>query len=305
MEPQQAPDAGSDQDRPTCYRHPGRETYLSCVRCGKPACPECLREAPVGHQCVDCIKQSGRTVRQPTGVFGGPAVSSALVTWALIAINVVLYVVQWAYPALVQKWAMLGAACSQVSGHTCIGPAGVAFGEYYRLLTSAFIPGHASLGILDILFNMWALLVVGPGLERLLGHLRFLVVYVASALGGAVMYYWLAPFNQPAVGASGAIFGLFGAWFVVARRMRADVRPIVILIVLNLVLSFVGYKIIAWQDHLGGLITGGLLTAAFAYAPRKYRTLVQVGATLLVAALLVIAVVARNHQLTSQLGLTS
>ena len=305
MEPQQAPDAGSDQDRPTCYRHPGRETYLSCVRCGKPACPECLREAPVGHQCVDCIKQSGRTVRQPTGVFGGPAVSSALVTWALIAINVVLYVVQWAYPALVQKWAMLGAACSQVSGHTCIGLAGVAFGEYYRLLTSAFIPGNASLGILDILFNMWALLVVGPGLERLLGHLRFLVVYVASALGGAVMYYWLAPFNQPAVGASGAIFGLFGAWFVVARRMRADVRPIVILIVLNLVLSFVGYKIIAWQDHLGGLITGGLLTAAFAYAPRKYRTLVQVGATLLVAALLVIAVVARNHQLTSQLGLTS
>jgi membrane associated rhomboid family serine protease len=304
VEPQPAPDAGSAPDRPTCYRHPERETYLSCVRCGKPACPECLREAPVGHQCVDCIKGGNQTVRQPTAAFGGRVVSGAMVTWALIGINVLLYLVQWAYPALVQNWAMLGAACTQVSGHTCIGPSGVAFGQYYRLLTSAFIPGNASLGILDILFNMWALLIVGPGLERVLGHLRFLVVYLASALGGAAMYYWLAPFNQPAVGASGAIFGLFAAWFVVARRIRADVRPIVILIVLNLVLSFVGYKIIAWQDHLGGLITGGLLTAAFAYAPRKYRTLVQVGAAILVAALLIIAVVARNHQLTSALGIT-
>ncbi len=82
---------------------------------------------------------------------------------------------------------------------------------------------------------------------------------------------------------------------MVSRRLRVDVRPIVILIVLNLVLSFVGYKIIAWQDHIGGLITGGLLTAAFAYAPRKYRTLIQVGATILVAAVLVVAVLVRNH----------
>jgi membrane associated rhomboid family serine protease len=298
VEPQQAPDAGSAPDRPTCYRHPGRETYLSCVRCGKPACPECLREAPVGHQCVDCIKENGRAARQPTGVFGGrAAISGAQVTWTLIALNVVLYLVQWAYPQLVQNWAMVGAACTEVAGHTCIGPVGVATGQYYRLLTSAFIPGNASLGILDILFNMWALYIVGPGLERLLGHVRFLVVYLASALGGAALYYWLAAPNQPAVGASGAIFGLFGAWFVVAQRMRLNPRPILILIVLNLVLSFVGYKIIAWQDHIGGLLTGALLTAAFAFAPRKYRTLVQVGATVLVAALLIIVVVARNHQL--------
>jgi membrane associated rhomboid family serine protease len=300
VEPQQAPSAGTGPEGPSCYRHPGRETYLSCVRCGRPACPECLREAPVGHQCVECIGQSGRTVRQPTGVFGGrPAATGAFVTWALIGLNVVLYLVQWAYPPLVQDWAMVGAACTGVVGRTCVGPVGVAAGQYYRLLTSAFIPGNASLGILDILFNMWALYIVGPGLERLLGHLRFIAVYLASALGGAVLYYWLAVPNQPAVGASGAIFGLFGAWLVAARRLRLDPRPIVILIVLNLVLSFVGYKIIAWQDHVGGLITGALLAAAYAYAPRKYRTLVQVAATLVVAALLVIVVITRNHQLAS------
>jgi membrane associated rhomboid family serine protease len=300
VDTQQIPGAGSGPEGPACYRHPGRETYLTCVRCGRAACPECLRSAPVGHQCVECIKQGGRTVRQPTGVFGGrPAVSGAFVTFALIALNVVLYVVMWAYPPLVNDWAMLGAACTEVVGRTCVGPVGVATGQYYRLLTSAFIPGNASLGILDILFNMWALYIVGPGLERLLGHVRFLAVYLASALGGAALYYWLAAPNQPAVGASGAIFGLFGAWFVVARKLRIDPRPIVILIVLNLVLSFVGYKIIAWQDHIGGLITGALLAAAFAYAPRKYRTWIQVGATVAVAALLLIVVVTRNHQLAS------
>lgn len=305
MDTQQVPGAGNEPDRPSCYRHPGRETYLSCTRCGKPACPECLRAAPVGHQCVDCIKGGNQTTRQPTGVFGGrAAVSGALVTMTLIGINVVLYLVQLAYPPLVQNWAMLGAACTQVVGHTCSGPVGVAHGEYYRLLTSAFIPGNSSLGIVDILFNMWALYIVGPGLERLLGHARFLVVYLASALGGAVMYYWLAPPNQPAVGASGAIFGLFGAWFVVSQRLKLNPRPIVMLIVLNLVLSFVGYKIIAWQDHIGGLLTGGLLTAAFAYAPRKYRTLIQIGATVLVAAGLVVAVVTRNHELSSLFGQT-
>lgn len=300
MDTQQDPGAGNEPDRPTCYRHPGRETYLSCTRCGKAACPECLRSAPVGHQCVDCIKGGNQAARQPTGVFGGRvAVSGALVTWVLIGINVVLYLVQLAYPPLVQNWEMLGAACTQVAGHTCVGPVGVAFGEYYRLLTSAFIPGNSSLGIVDILFNMWALLLVGPGLERLLGHVRFLVVYLASALGGAALYYWLAAPNQPAVGASGAIFGLFGAWFVVSQRLRLNPRPIIILIVLNLVLSFVGYKIIAWQDHIGGLITGGLLTAAFAYAPRKNRALYQIGATVVVAAVLVAVVVARNHELTA------
>jgi membrane associated rhomboid family serine protease len=121
-------------------------------------------------------------------------------------------------------------------------------------------------------------------------------VYLFSALGGAVMFYLLAPVNELGLGASGAVFGLFGAWFVVARRLRVDARSIVFLIVLNLGISF-AVAGIAWQAHVGGLLTGGLLTAAYAYAPRSHRTLVQVGATVAVVAVLVIAVLTRNHQL--------
>jgi membrane associated rhomboid family serine protease len=113
------------------------------------------------------------------------------------------------------------------------------------------------------------------------------------------MYYFLAPQNAAAVGASGAIFGLFGAWFVVSRRLRLDTRGIVMLIAINLALSFFFHSIIAWQDHLGGLLTGALLTAAYAYAPRKNRAVLQVLATIVIAALIVVAIVIRNGQLAS------
>jgi membrane associated rhomboid family serine protease len=124
-------------------------------------------------------------------------------------------------------------------------------------------------------------------------------VYLLSAVGGGVMYYFLAPPYDPAVGASGAIFGLFGAWFVVSRRLRVDTRGIVMLIAINLALSFFFRSAIAWQDHIGGLLTGALLTAAYAYAPRKNRVVIQVAATVAVVALIAVAVVVRNGQLTS------
>jgi membrane associated rhomboid family serine protease len=300
VEPQQAPDAGSDQDRPTCYRHPGRETYLSCVRCGRPACPECLREAPVGHQCVDCIKESGRTVRQPTAVFGGRAVSGALVTWILVGVNVAFYLAEWVYPKIVDYLAMTG-RFPDSTVHQVIG---VAEGQWYRLLTSAFLhePGFSGFGPAHIIFNMWALIIVGPPLERLLGRARYLAVYLLSALGGSVFFYYVAPVTSVALGASGAIFGLFGAWFVVSRRLKVDVRAIVFLIAINLALPFLVGGI-AWQAHVGGLITGSLITAAYVYAPRQNRGLYQAGATIVVLAVLVVAVLTRNHQImTSALG---
>jgi membrane associated rhomboid family serine protease len=176
---------------------------------------------------------------------------------------------------------------------------GVAAGEWYRLITSAFVvPGTAGLGFVDILFNMWALVFVGPALEGFLGRPRFLAVYLLSAVGGSVVFYYLAPPYNAAAGASGAIFGLFGAWFVAARRLRLDTRAIVMLIAINLALSFLWHNAIAWQAHIGGLLTGALLTAAYAYAPRKNRTALQVLATVAVVAVLVIAVVIRDGQLT-------
>jgi membrane associated rhomboid family serine protease len=277
---------------PTCYRHPGRQTYVSCTRCGRPACPDCLRPAAVGHQCLDCIRQGNRGVRQATGRFGGTVSSQARVTWALIGINIVLYLVQLAHPNLANDWEILGGATVYYHGPVI----GVAAGQWYRMITCAFLPGTGSLGILDIAFNMWALLIVGPAMERVFGAARYLTIYLVSALGGSVLYYLLAAPNQPALGASGAIFGLFGAWFVVSRRLGLDSRMVVTLIVVNLVISF-SVPYIAWQAHVGGLVAGGLLTAAFAYAPRKNRTLIQVAATVAILALIAVGVVIRNHEL--------
>jgi membrane associated rhomboid family serine protease len=291
------PGSGGGGKVPTCYRHPGRETYVSCVRCGRYACPDCMRSASVGQQCVECVGAGARSSRQGRTTFGGRPAAGAVVTWTLVAINVLVFLATWVHPGIVNDLELLGYA-SYTSGGAMHG---VAAGEWYRLITSAFLApatGLSGLGIVDIVFNMWALVFVGPALEGLLGRARFLAVYLLSAVGGGVMYYFLAPQNYPAVGASGAIFGLFGAWFVVSRRLRLDTRGIVMLIAINLALSLFLHNIIAWQDHVGGLLTGALITAAYAYAPRKSRTAVQVLATVAVMVLIAAAVAVRNGQLT-------
>ena len=293
---QNQPSPGGDKDVPTCYRHPGRETYVSCVRCERYACPDCMRAASVGQQCVECVGEGARSTRQPRTTFGGRPVTGAVVTWTLLAINVALFLVAWVRPGIIRDLALFGYA-----QYTVPGPFhGVAAGEWYRLITSAFVVPQAGLnglGFMDILFNMWALVLVGPALEAHLGRIRFLAVYLLSAVGGSVMYYYLVSPVALAAGASGAIFGLFGAWFVVSRRLRADTRGIVALIAINLVISF-AWHAIAWQAHIGGLLTGALLTAAYAYAPRSNRTAIQVSATVAVVALIGVAVAVRTGQLT-------
>jgi len=247
----------------------------------------------VGQQCVECVRGAAKGSRAAKTVFGGRPRATATVTWTIMAVNILLYLVELAHPTLASDWWMLGYAYYQGGGPM----QGVAAGQWYRLLSSAFLPGTGTLGILDIAFNMWALYVVGPGLEQMLGRTRYLAVYLLSAVGGSLLFYYLAPQNQPALGASGAIFGLFGAWFVVSRRLRLDSRGIVLLIVLNLALSFIYRSTIAWQDHVGGLIVGALITAAYVYAPRKHRLAVQAAATVAVAVLLAVAVMIRTAQL--------
>jgi membrane associated rhomboid family serine protease len=293
------PDPGPPQGSapvPTCFRHPGRETYVSCVRCGRPACPDCLRSAAVGQQCVECIRQASHTTRRPAGAFGGQLTSGATVTWTLVAINVVCYLAEIIFQnTVVGDGVLVGRVGSTL---------GVANGQVYRLLSSAFLhePIGSGLGLLHIVFNMWALIVVGPSLERMLGRVRFLAVYLVSALAGSVLFYVVAAPTALALGASGAIFGLFGAWFVLARRLRLDARQIIILIVINLGISF-AVPGIAWQAHVGGLIAGAGLTAAFAYAPRRSRALTQAAATVAILAILVIAVVIRDNQLVGAVRL--
>jgi membrane associated rhomboid family serine protease len=280
---------------PTCFRHPDRETYVSCVRCERPACPDCLRSAAVGQQCVDCVREANRGAREPRTEFGGrlpSGASGARVTWTLVGINVLLYLAVLARPSIAYNLEMIGKASN---GQGAV--IGVAAGQWYRLITSAFVAPTGGFGITDIAFNMWALIFVGPTLERKLGSARYLAVYLLSALGGAVFLYYLVPPNEAALGASGAIFGLFGAWFVVSRRQGLDSRGIIGLIVINLVLGFV-VPHIAWQAHIGGLITGAVITAAYAYAPRSHRFLFQGAATVAVLAILILAVIIRTGQLS-------
>ena len=297
--PQQAggppggPSGGQPGVPPVCFRHPGRETYVSCVRCGRYACPDCLRSAPVGQQCVECIREGQRRVPRATTVFGGRVTDGTVLTWVLVAINVAVYVGEVADRKLIDYFAMIGRAVDPALGGQVIG---VGAGEWYRLITAAFL--HQAPVPLHILFNMWALVIVGPPLERLLGRTRFLTLYLLSALGGSVLFYLIGPPAQLSLGASGAIFGLFGAYFVVSRRLRVDTRGILFLIVINLVISFT-IPDIAWQAHIGGLVTGSAVMAAYAYAPRSQRLLIQAGASAAVLALLVIGVVLRTHALTA------
>lgn len=276
---------------------------MSCVRCGRPACPDCLRQAAVGQQCVECVRGASQGERRPRTAFGGRQVSNAAVTWTLVGINVALFLVELALPSLARDWGLIGYARFD-DGQPLQG---IASGQWYRLLTSAFLPpaprgpdSAGSLAFLDIAFNMWALIALGPSLEQLLGRVRFLAVYLLSALGGGVAFFLLGPQNVLALGASGAIYGLFGAWLVVARKLRLDMRGIVTIIAINLAFSLFYRSTIAWQDHVGGLVVGVLTAAAFAYAPRRNRVLVQVAAAIAILAVLVVLTIYRSHDLTSQ-----
>jgi membrane associated rhomboid family serine protease len=171
-------------------------------------------------------------------------------------------------------------------------PPEVADGEYYRLITSAFL--HYSLA--HVALNMWALYAVGEALEIWLGRARFLALYFLSALGGGVLCYLASDLNSNTAGASGAVFGLFGAVFVVARRMNMNIRPIAAVIVINLAFTFL-WGGISWQGHIGGLITGAIVAFAFVYAPRAQRTAVQLGTSVAVVLICAVLIVMRTTTL--------
>ncbi|GGS87191.1 rhomboid family intramembrane serine protease [Planobispora rosea] len=258
----QPPGEPGTQAIPTCYRHPDREAHVRCQRCERPICPDCMRDASVGFQCPDCVAEGNRTVRQAQAVFGGRAVTTPRVTWALLAVNILAYFVQSVSDQVLRDFAMY--------------PAAVAYGgEWWRLITGAFL--HSPLGsggfaLTHILFNMWALYAIGPELERRLGSTRFLALYLLSALGGSVAVYLLSA--GFVVGASGAIYGLFGALFVVGRRLGYDVRGVIWLVGINVVITF-AVPGISWQGHLGGLVTGAVISAVLVHAPARSRSAVQ------------------------------
>ncbi|MFG2195126.1 rhomboid family intramembrane serine protease [Streptomyces sp. NPDC048639] len=281
---------------PGCYRHPDRPTGITCTRCERPICPECMVSASVGFHCPECVRggsDTGKSARatRPRTIAGGAVTQNPnLVTKILIGLNAAVWLAVLASgDRLVGQLDLVGRAFDPGS----VELVGVAEGQWYRLLTAMFL--HQQ--VMHIAFNMLSLWWLGPPLEAALGRVRFLALYLISGLGGSALSYLLAAQNQPSLGASGAVFGLLGATAVLMRRMNYDMRPVIILLALNLVFTFT-WANIAWQAHIGGLVVGAAVAYGMVHAPREHRALVQ-RATCAVALLAIVAAVwVRTLQLT-------
>ncbi|MFD9005958.1 rhomboid family intramembrane serine protease [Streptomyces sp. NPDC059582] len=294
----------------TCYRHPKMESHVRCTRCDRYICPNCMREAAVGHQCVECVKEGARSVRQARTVFGGRITAVPLVTYVLIGLNVLFYLGELVRPEFVDRFGMLGAGLQGPDGTHYVWqnpypaelhPEGLAGGEWYRLLTGAFlhIPvTDGSFGLLHIVMNMASLWNLGRVVEGQLGRVRYLALYLLSALGGSVLVLLIAP-DDVTVGASGAIFGLGAAYYVMARRLGADMNTVNRFMTGLLLWLVISSFFASWQAHLGGLLAGGVVTLAYAYAPRDgRRSLIQAGVCAALLLVLVLAVWGKVGELT-------
>lgn len=296
--PQGPQDQGHQDARalPTCYRHPDRETGVRCTRCERPICPECMISASVGFQCPECVRAGSGTghapsASQPRTLAGGTVTADPrLLTKILIGLNLAVFLVQLSVgDRFTDRFDLIGRAYVPLLGSV----EGVAEGQWYRMLTVMFLHGS----YIHILFNMLSLWWIGGPLEAALGRARYLALYFVSGLAGSALTYLVAAPNQPSLGASGAIFGLFGATAVLMRRLNYDMRPVIALLVINLIFTF-GWSNIAWQAHIGGLVGGVVVGYAMVHAPRERRDLIQYGVCAVVLAAVVVATLVRTAQLT-------
>jgi len=288
---------------PVCYRHPSKETYVRCTRCERPICPDCMNEASVGHQCPECVAQGRRTQRPARTAFGGSAAGRAgTATKALIGINAIVMLISilsggvnavagggWGGllgngTPLTEWGSVLGSGAYGPIGDVALH--GIAHGEWYRLFTAMFL----HYGVLHLLMNMYALWFLGRDIERVLGPLRFVGLYLLAGLGGNVAAYLFSSSDSMTAGASTAVFGLMSAIFVLLKRLNLSVAPILPVIVINVVFTFV-ISNISVAGHLGGLVVGAAVAAVLAYAPKERRNLVQgIGCAAVLVILLLLAV---------------
>lgn len=252
--------------------------------------------ASVGFQCPECVRTGSGTghapsANQPRTVAGGSvAADPRLLTKILIGLNLAAFLVQLSVgDRFTDQFDLIGRAFVPELGSV----EGVAEGQWYRLVTAMFLHG----GYVHIAFNMLSLWWIGGPLEAALGRVRYLALYLLSGLAGSALTYLIAGSNEPSLGASGAIFGLFGATAVLMRRLNYDMRPVIALLVINLIFTF-GWPSIAWQAHVGGLVAGVVIGYAMVHAPAERRTLVQVGTCALVLLATVGMALARTASLT-------
>jgi membrane associated rhomboid family serine protease len=264
--------------RQTCYRHPSRETGVSCSNCGRPICPECMTSTSVGMRCPECAKQTTK-VRVGQGAFGS-ASSKMPATFALIGLNVIVFLAE-----------LLGGGSGSLNGGgQLINDAGlrgpdIAGGDWWRVITGGFL--HA--GFLHLLLNMYVLYIAGSILEPGIGTPRFLGIYFVSLIAGSLGALIVDP-NTVTVGASGAIFGLMAAVIVVARGRGVEqlASQFGLFVVLNLVLTF-SISGISVGGHIGGLIGGGVAALLVIFVERRMSgrpgfTLELAGIVLMIAA---------------------
>src|SRR5581483_9238476 len=293
-------DPATGVDELYCYRHPNVPTGVRCTRCERPICPSCMHQAAVGFQCPECVAEGRRSVRPARTVYGGrvrPGQAPGLVTNVLIGINVAVFIattVSGVNP-------LSGSCTSSLFRHLALIPPAVAHGQWYRLFTAAFL--HFE--IFHIGFNMYALYIFGPPLEAALGRLRFVALYVLAGLGGSVLSVALGPLDETAAGASGAIFGLFGALYIVARHRNLATQGIVVTIVANLIFTF-AVPNIDWRGHVGGLVTGVVIALIFAYAPQgAHRDRIQAAGVAVVCVVMAAAGLLAVHRVNNECQTTT
>lgn len=270
----------SEPSLPTCYRHPDRETRLSCTVCERPICTECKTAASVGQRCPECATPSGRSKVIPADEALRGAVTSTPFTKGVIAICVVLFALGFV------------GLREEIYGFGVQYNVNIARGEYWRLLTSMFL--HSPSFLPHIAFNMLLLYMLGPPIEREVGSWAFASLYLAAGLVGSATFFFVAAPNASALGASGAVFGLFGAWLAAGIRNRhtlhgkAMLRQIGPLVLLNLAISFLPG--IAWQAHIGGFVAGFAIAFVW-WRFREKHTAARLGVGTVVAVAAVLSVV--------------
>ena len=253
----------------SCYRHPDRQSFVLCQRCGRTICGECQTPAPVGVICPECMREQRASAprTKPAIITRARAATgrgAPVVTYSLIGITIVVYVLQLIPGLGVTDWLYF----------TPLAMSEIAF-QPWRLITSVFV--HSTGLIFHVLLNMYTLWIFGQLLENVLGRGRFLALYLISGLAGSVGVVWLADHNTSVVGASGAIFGLMGAFLVIQRRLGGSATQLLVLVGINLVIGFIPGLNIAWQAHLGGLVGGALVGLIFVETRKREQRGLQIG----------------------------
>jgi len=258
-----------------CYRHPGRQSFVLCQRCGRTICPECQTQAAVGVVCPECMREQRKNAPRTK-----PAVLTRLrrsdgptVTYGIMGVTLGIYVLQFFLGGSITGLLLYAGAYSYPANF-----------EPWRMLTTALVHGS----FLHVGLNMYTLWIFGQILEGMLGRGRYFALYILGALAGSLGVLFLSSPGVAVVGASGAIFALMGAFLVIQRRLGGNSTQLLILVGINLVVGFIPGLGIAWQAHVGGLIGGAVIGLIFVQTrrlrdQRLQTTLIAAFGALLVA----------------------